>query len=52
VVEIEAVNTAMLGFAAFVRQKVPPSLERDETLQTLERLRQHVMTMLPPANNL
>ena len=44
--EVEAVNTAMLGFAAFVRQKVSPSRERDETLQTLEQLRLHVMTML------
>lgn len=43
---IEAVNTAMLGFVAFVRQKVAPSRERDETLQTVELLRQHVMKML------
>src|SRR5690349_3773863 len=40
---IEAVNTAMLGFAVFVRQKVAPSRERDETLQTLELLRLHLM---------
>jgi hypothetical protein len=46
VAEVEAVNTAMLGFAAFVLQKVSPSRERDETLQTVEQLRQHVMTML------
>lgn len=51
VTEIEAVNTAMLGFAAFVRQKVAPSKERDETLQTVELLRQYVMRMLPPGNN-
>ena len=46
VAELEAVNTAMLGFAAFVREKVLPSRERDDTLQTLEQLRQHIMTML------
>jgi len=46
VAEVEAVNTAMLGFAAFVRQKVAPSRERDETLQTVEQLRQYVMRML------
>ena len=44
--EVEALNSAMLGFAAFVRQKVSPSTERDETLQTLEQLRQHLVTML------
>src|ERR1051326_2919105 len=36
VTEVEAVNTAMLGFAAFVRERVAPSRERDETLQTVE----------------
>ena len=46
VAEVEAVNTAMLGFAAFVCQKVLPSRERDETLQTVEQLRQHVMRIL------
>jgi hypothetical protein len=46
VAEVEALNTAILGFAAFVRQKVSPSTERDETLQTLELLRQHLVTML------
>ena len=44
--EVEALNSAMLGFAAFVRQKVSPSTERDETLQTLEQLRQHLVAML------
>jgi hypothetical protein len=44
--EVEALNTALLGFAAFVCQKVSPSTERDETLQTLELLRQHLVTML------
>ena len=46
VAEVEALNTAILGFAAFVRQKVSPSTERDETLRMLELLRQHLVTML------
>ncbi|HEU0004233.1 MAG TPA: hypothetical protein VFQ36_25235 [Ktedonobacteraceae bacterium] len=45
--EIHALNTAMLGFCAFVRQKVPPSRDRDETLQDLEGFRQMLPTMLP-----
>jgi len=44
--EVEALNSALLGFAAFVRQKVSPSTERDETLQTLELLRQQLVAML------
>lgn len=44
--EVEALNTALLGFAAFVRQKVPSSTERDETLQILELLRRQLLTML------
>ena len=44
--EVEALNNALLGFAAFVRQKVSPSTERDETLQTLEQLRQHLVAIL------
>ena len=46
VLEVEALNSALLGFAAFVRQKVSPSTERDETLQTLELLRQQLVAML------
>ena len=45
--EIHALNTAMLGFCAFVRQKVPPSRDRDETLQDLEGFRQLLLAMLP-----
>lgn len=45
--EIHALNVAMLGFCAFVRQKVPPSRDRDETLQDLEGFRQMLLTMLP-----
>ena len=44
--EVEALNAALLGFAAFVRLKVPSSPERDETLQALELLRQQLLTML------
>ncbi|MGH2497796.1 MAG: hypothetical protein ACRDIV_24095 [Ktedonobacteraceae bacterium] len=44
--EVKALNTALLGFAAFVRLKVPSSTERDETLQALELLRQQLLTML------
>ena len=44
--EIDAVNSAIVRFAVFVRQKVSPSTERDETLQDLERLRQCLMAML------
>jgi hypothetical protein len=45
--EIHALNTAILGFCAFVRQKVPASQDRDETLQDLERFRQMLLAMLP-----
>ena len=45
--EIRALESALLGFAAFVRQKVPPSKDRDETLQDLERFRQQLAAMLP-----
>ena len=45
--EIRALESAILGFAAFVRQKVPPSNDRDETLQDLERFRQQLVQMLP-----
>src|SRR5260370_28135466 len=45
--EIQALNSAMLVFTAFVRQKVSPSQERDETLYSLENLRLALMQMLP-----
>ena len=45
--EIHALNAAMLGFCTFVRQKVPPSRDRDETLQDLEGFRQMLLAMLP-----
>ena len=45
--EIQALNAAMLGFCAFVRLKVPPSQDRDETLQDLEGFRQLLLAMLP-----
>ncbi len=45
--EIHALNIAMLGFCAFVRQKVPASRDRDETLRDLEGFRQLLLAMLP-----
>jgi len=40
VAEVAALNCAIAGFCAFVRHKVPPSRERDETLQDVERMRE------------
>ena len=45
--EVHALNTAILGFCAFVRLKVPPSRDRDETLRDLEVFRQSLLAMLP-----
>ena len=45
--EIHALNIAILGFCAFVCLKVPPSRDRDETLQDLEVFRQSLLAMLP-----
>ncbi len=45
--EIHALDCAFRGFADFVRQKVPPSKERDETLRDLEGFRQHLARLLP-----
>ena len=45
--EVHALNAAILGFCAFVRLKVPPSRDRDETLQDLEVFRQSLLAMLP-----
>ena len=45
--EMQALNNALLGFSAFVRRKVPPSKERDETLEDVERFRVQLMRMLP-----
>lgn len=36
--EVVALDTAIAGFCAFVRSRVPPSRERDETLQEVERM--------------
>src|SRR5579884_2056094 len=44
--EIQALGKAIAGFCAFVRQKVPASSEWEETLESLERLRQHLLAML------
>ena len=45
VAEIAALDCALAGFCAFVRSKVPPSQERDETLADVERLRQVLARM-------
>ena len=44
--EVVALDCAIAGFCAFVRHKVPPSRERDETLQDVERMRQVLARML------
>ena len=48
--EIYALSCAMQVFIAFVKNKVSPSLERDETLQDVERLRQCLLGLLPQSN--
>ncbi len=45
VAEVAALDCAIAGFYAFVRNKVSPSRERDETLQDVERLRQALARM-------
>lgn len=44
--EVQALNNALTAFAAFIRKKVPPSRDRDETLRDLERFRQHLTRTL------
>ena len=46
VAEVAALDCAIAGFCAFVRNKVSPSRERDETLQDVERMRQALGQML------
>ncbi len=46
VAEVAALDCAIAGFCAFVRNKVPPSRERDETLQDVERMREGLARML------
>ena len=46
VAEVAALDCAIAGFCAFVRNKVSPSRERDETLQDVERLRVALLQML------
>jgi hypothetical protein len=43
--EVVVLDCAIAGFCAFVRNKVSPSRERDETLQDVERLRQALARM-------
>jgi hypothetical protein len=44
--EIHALRSAMQVFITFVKQKVAPSRERDETLEDVARLRQHLLDLL------
>ena len=44
--EVAALDAAIAGFCAFVRSRVPPSRERDETLQEVERMREVLAQML------
>jgi len=46
VAEVTALDSAIAGFCAFVRNKVSPSRERDETLQDVESLREVLARML------
>lgn len=46
IAEIAALSGAIKGFCAFIRSRVPPSQERDETLQDVERMREALMHML------
>jgi hypothetical protein len=46
VAEVAALDCAIARFCAFVRNKVSPSRERDETLQDVERMRQTLARML------
>ena len=44
--EVHALNHALLGFMNFVRQKTPPSQEREATLRDLERFRRLLVEMM------
>jgi hypothetical protein len=46
--DIQALDAALRGFITLVRRMVPASQERDETLQDVENLRQHVAKMIAP----
>lgn len=46
IAEVAALDSAIAGFCTFVRTKVPPSRERDETLQDVERMREVLAQML------
>ncbi len=48
--EIYALSCAIQVFIAFVRNKVSPSRERDETLNDVARLRQCLLDLLPPSS--
>ena len=48
--EIYALSCAIQVFIAFVKNKVSPSRERDETLQDVARLRQCLLGLLPQSS--
>lgn len=48
--EIYALSCAMQVFIAFVKSKVSPSRERDETLQDVAHLRQCLLNLLPQSS--
>ena len=46
IAEVAALSGAIKGFCTFIRSKVPPSQERDETLQGVEQMREVLLQML------
>ena len=46
IAEVAALSGAIKGFCTFIRSKVPPSQERDKTLQEVERIREVLLQML------
>ena len=46
IAEVTALCGAIKGFCTFVRSKVPPSQERDETLRETEQMREVLLQML------
>jgi hypothetical protein len=46
--DTQVLDAALRGFITLVRRMVPASKERDETLQDVENLRQHLAKILAP----
>ena len=49
--EIQALANAMQGFAKLTRQVVPSSAERDEVLEQITAIREHLMRMVAGRSN-